>query len=91
MTRVRIPPVLRTHVEGQKEAQATGSTVGELLNDLVGRYPALREQLFTADGNLHRFVNLYVNGRDVRYLDTLNPPVGDGDSVIILPAMAGGA
>ena len=91
MTRVRIPPVLRVHVQDQKEVQADGSTVGELLNDLVGRHPGLREQLFSADGSLHRFVNLYVNGRDVRYLDVLQTPVGDGDSVIILPAMAGGA
>jgi MoaD family protein len=91
VTRVRIPPVLRAHVQDQKEVQASGSTVGELLNDLVGRHPGLGEQLFTADGSLHRFVNLYVNGRDVRYLDTLNTPVADGDSVIILPAMAGGA
>jgi MoaD family protein len=91
VTRVRIPPVLREHVQDQKEVDASGSTVGELLNDLVGRHPGLREQLFTADGSLHRFVNLYVNGRDVRYLDVLQTPVADTDSVIILPAMAGGA
>jgi MoaD family protein len=90
VTRVRIPPVLRTHVEDRKEVQADGSTVRELLDDLVGRYPGLREQLFTEDGGLHRFVNLYVNGRDVRYLDVLDTPVGDADSLIILPAMAGG-
>ena len=65
--------------------------MGDLLDDLVVRHPGLREQLFTGDGNLHRFVNLYVNGRDVRYLDVLKTPVGDTDSVIILPAMAGGA
>ena len=91
MTRVRIPPVLRTHVNDQKEVQASGATVGELLNDLTGRHPQLREQLFSSDGNLHRFVNLYVNGRDVRYLGVLDAPVGDGDTLIILPAMAGGA
>jgi molybdopterin synthase sulfur carrier subunit len=71
--------------------EASGSTVGLLLDDLVGRHPGLREQLFTSDGQLHRFVNLYVNGRDVRYLDVLETTVGDTDSVIILPAMAGGA
>ena len=91
MTRIRIPPVLRTHANGQKEVQASGATVGELLNDLVGRHPGLREQLFTAEGKLHRFVNLYVNGRDVRYLSVLDTPIGDTDTVIILPAMAGGA
>jgi molybdopterin synthase sulfur carrier subunit len=91
VTRVRIPPVLRVHVQDQKEVEASGSTVGELLDDLVGRHPGLRAQLFTTEGKLHRFVNLYLNGRDVRYLDILDTPVGHGDSVIILPAMAGGA
>jgi sulfur-carrier protein len=91
VTRVRIPPVLRVHVDDRKEVEAMGSTVGELLNDLVIRHPDLREQLFTAEGSLHRFVNLYVNGRDVRYLEVLDTPVGERDSVIILPAMAGGA
>ncbi len=91
MTRVRIPPVLRVHVGDQKEVDATGSTVGEVLSDLVGRNPGLREQLFNADGALHRFVNVYLNGRDVRYLELLDTPVGERDAVIILPAMAGGA
>jgi sulfur-carrier protein len=91
VTRVRIPPVLRVHVDDQKEVEASGSTVGELLNDLVAHHPGLQEQLFTGNGELHRFVNLYVNGRDVRYLDVLDTPVGERDSVIILPAMAGGA
>ena len=91
MTRVRIPPVLRVHVDGQKEAEASGGTVGELLRDLVGRYPALGDQLFTDDGEMHRFVNVYVNGQDVRYLGVLDTPVAERDQVIILPAMAGGA
>ena len=91
MTRVRIPPVLRVHVGDQKEVDATGSTVGEVLSDLVGRNPGLREQLFNGDGALHRFVNVYLNGRDVRYLEALDTPVGERDAVIILPAMAGGA
>ncbi len=91
MTRVRIPPVLRVHVGDQKEVDANGSTLGEVLNDLVGRHPGLGEQIFSADGTLHRFVNIYLNGRDVRYLDLLDTPVGERDAVIILPAMAGGA
>ena len=91
MTSVRIPPVLRVHVDGQKEVDASGATVGELLRDLVGRNPGLGEQLFTGDGALHRFVNVYVNGQDVRYLSVLDTPVGERDAVIILPAMAGGA
>ena len=91
MTSVRIPPVLRLHVDGQKEVDASGKTVGELLNDLVARHPGLGEQLLTADGGLHRFVNVYLNGQDVRYLDDLATPVAERDALIILPAMAGGS
>ena len=91
MTRVRIPPVLRVHVGDQKEVEASGATLGDLLRDLVARHPGLGEQLFSADGALHRFVNVYLNGRDVRYLELLDTPVGERDAVIILPAMAGGA
>ena len=91
MTRVRIPPVLRVHVDGQKEVDASGATVGELLRDLAAGSAGLAEQLFTDDGSLHRFVNVYVNGQDVRYLDVLDTPVADNDAVIILPAMAGGS
>jgi len=90
VTRVRIPPVLRTQVNGQKEVEAAGSTVGEVVNDLVARYPQMSEQLFGADGGLHRFVNVYLNGQDVRYLQLLDTPVGERDALIILPAMAGG-
>ena len=90
MTRVRIPPVLRVHVDGQKEVEGAGGTLGELSQDLVTRHPALGEQLLTVDGGLHRFVNVYVNGQDVRYLSVLDTPVDERDQVIILPAMAGG-
>lgn len=90
MTRVRIPPVLRVHVGDQKEVDASGDTVGAVLKDLAGRHPGLGEQLFNSDGALHRFVNVYLNGRDVRYLGLLETPVGERDAVIILPAMAGG-
>lgn len=91
MTSVRIPPVLRVHVDGQKEVAANGATVGDALRDLVTRNPGLGEQLFTADGSLHRFVNVYLNGQDVRYLKVLDTPVGERDALIILPAMAGGS
>ena len=91
MTSVRIPPVLREHVDGQKEVGAMGETVGELIRDLVARHPGLGEQLLTPDGGLHRFVNVYVNGQDVRYLQEFETPVTERDAVIILPAMAGGA
>jgi molybdopterin converting factor small subunit len=90
VTRVRIPPVLRTQVNGEKEVEAAGGTVGELLNDLIARHPGMGEQLLTADGSLHRFVNIYVNGQDVRYMSLLDTPVAERDKVVILPAMAGG-
>ena len=90
MTRVRIPPVLRTQVNGQKEIEAAGSSVGEVMRDLIARYPQMGEQLLAADGGLHRFVNVYLNGQDVRYLQLLDTPVAERDALIILPAMAGG-
>ncbi|CAN5801222.1 MoaD/ThiS family protein [soil metagenome] len=88
---VRIPPVLRAQAGDSKQVEAVGETVGQLLDDLVGRHPGLREQLLTQDGSLHRFVNVYLNGQDVRYLGALETPVGERDTLIILPAMAGGA
>lgn len=90
MTAVRIPPVLRTHVGEAKQVEASGSTVGEVIDDLVARYPGLADQLRTDDGGLHRFVNVYLNGSDVRYLDGLDTPAGERDTLVILPAMAGG-
>ena len=89
MSQVRIPPVLRETVGGERELEASGATVTEVLDDLFGRYPALRERV-TADGTLSEFVNVYVNGRDVRYGDGLGTAVGQDDQVILLPAMAGG-
>lgn len=91
MTRVRIPPVLRAQAGDQKQVEASGDTVAALLDDLLARHPGLREQLLADDGGLHRFVNIYLNGQDVRYLDGLTTAVRDSDTVIILPAMAGGA
>ena len=90
MTAVRIPPVLRAQVGGTKQVEVTGDTVGQVLDALVGLHPSLREQLLTADGELNRFVNLYVNGRDVRYEQGLETPVSSADTVVLLPAMAGG-
>jgi sulfur-carrier protein len=89
MTRVRIPPTLRADVGGVRELAAHGETVGDVLDDLVERYPALREQLFQ-NGGLASFVNVYLGGEDVRTLDGLETPVDDGKTVILLPAMAGG-
>jgi molybdopterin synthase sulfur carrier subunit len=90
MTAVRIPPVLRAQAGNQKRVEVTGSTVGEALESLLEQFPGLREQIFTEDGLLNRFVNVYVNGRDVRYEQELATPVGESDEVILLPAMAGG-
>jgi len=90
MTAVRIPPVLRAQVGGQKQVEVVGETVGQVIDSLLGQFPSLREQLLTADGTLNRFVNVYVNGRDVRYEQELATPVSASDTVVLLPAMAGG-
>lgn len=90
MTAVRIPPVLRAQAGNQKQVQVTGATVGEVIDALIAQHPALRDQLLTGDGSLNRFVNVYVNGRDVRYEQELATPVAESDTVILLPAMAGG-
>jgi len=90
VTSVRIPPVLRDEVGGERSVSATGTTVAEVLGDLFLRFPALRDRV-TEGGELSRFVNVYVNDRDVRYRDGLDTPVADSDTVILLPAMAGGS
>jgi molybdopterin converting factor small subunit len=90
MPTVRIPPVLRAQAGGQKQVQSTGSTVGEVIESLTSDHPGLREQLLTTDGTLNRFVNVFVNGADVRYLQELDTPITDNDTLILLPAMAGG-
>lgn len=90
MTTIRIPPVLRAQVGDAKQVQASGATVGEVIGVLVEQHPGLREQLFTDDGQLNRFVNVYLNGQDVRYLSELDTPVGEQDTLVLLPAMAGG-
>lgn len=91
MSIVRIPPVLRAAAGGEKQLEVDGATVGEVLAGLVERYPSLGPQLLTPDGELNRFVNVYVDGQDVRYLQERATPVTAHDTIIILPAMAGGA
>jgi molybdopterin synthase sulfur carrier subunit len=91
MATVRIPPVLRPKTGGQPEVEAGGSTVGEVLRSLTESFPDTSEQLFGADGELNRYVNVYLNDEDVRVLDGLETAAADGDTVVILPAMAGGA
>src|SRR2546427_3686641 len=88
---VRVPTILRSYTGGAKAVEATGDTLAELLSDLDRQFPGLRERLVTADGGLHRFVNVYVNDEDVRFLGALDTKVSEGDTVTILPAVAGGA
>ena len=90
MAAVRIPPTLRAEVGGLRELEARGDTVGEVIDDLVERSPPLAPQLF-AGGVLASFVNVYLGGEDIRTLDGLDTPVYDGETIILLPAMAGGA
>ena len=90
MSTVKFPAVLRANVGGAREVDADGDTIGEVLDALVATYPSLKDQLYTEDGELNRFVNVYVNGQDVRYLDGTATPVAERDEVRLLPAMAGG-
>jgi MoaD family protein len=87
---VKIPSVLRPAVAGAREIDVEGSTIGELIDALTRQHPSLRPQLLGDDGGLNRFVNVYVNGQDVRYLQGLETPVQERDEVRLLPAMAGG-
>ncbi len=89
--RVNLPTVLRTHAGGAKEVSADGSTVGEVLSGIVTEYPGLSGQVIDENGALHKFVNVYLNDDDVRYLSSLATPVKDADEISILPAVAGGA
>jgi len=90
MATIRIPPVLRASVGGEKELSADGSSVGEILNAVADSHPDTRSQLFSDDGGLNRYVNVYLNDEDVRVLNGLDTEVGDTDTLVILPAMAGG-
>jgi sulfur-carrier protein len=89
MTVVRIPPTLRDETGGQSALEARGETVRELLDDLMGRFPQLRDRIYP-EGELAQFVNVYVEGEDVRTRDGLETSVEDESTVILLPAMAGG-
>lgn len=86
---VSVPTILRTHTNGEKRVEATGSTLAALIDDLDANFAGLKDRLI-ADGKLHRFVNVYVNDEDVRFSGGLDTEIGDGDTVTILPAVAGG-
>ena len=90
MARVKLPTILRSQAGGEKQVDVDGSTLREVLSDLETRYPGITSTVLTEDGALHRFVNVYVNDEDVRYLRSLETEVRDGDTVSILPAVAGG-
>jgi MoaD family protein len=90
MSTVKIPPVLRSSTGGEKEVAAEGANVGEVLRALAAAHPDTERQLFSDDGELNRYVNVYLNDEDVRVLDGLDTPVRGTDTLVILPAMAGG-
>jgi molybdopterin synthase sulfur carrier subunit len=90
MATVRIPPVLRPSTGGEKEVQAAGDNVGDVLRSLIDQHPDTQSQLFSAGGELNRYVNVYLNDEDVRVLGGLDTEVGGSDVIMILPAMAGG-
>jgi MoaD family protein len=91
MSTIKIPPVLRGSVGGEKEVEASGGNVGEVLRALAAQHPATESQLFSEDGQLNRYVNVYLNDEDVRVLQGLDTSVSDSDTIVILPAMAGGS
>ena len=88
---VNLPTVLRPHAGGERTISVEGETVGEVLNALVARYPGMNGQVIDDTGALHKFVNIYINDDDVRYLSGVDTPVGATDELSILPAVAGGA
>ena len=90
MSTVRIPPTLRSATAGTKLVDVGGATVQEVVDNLVELYPGLAAQLLGSDGSVNRFVNVFLNDTDVRHLDGLGTAVGERDSVVLLPAMAGG-
>ncbi len=90
MATVRIPPVLRASTSGEKEVEAAGDNVGDVLRSLIDQHPDTQSQLFAEGGELNRYVNVYLNDEDVRVLGGLDTEVGGSDVIMILPAMAGG-
>ena len=87
---VRIPTILRTYTDGEKSVTGEGADVGSLIDDLESSHPGIKDRLID-NGDLRRFVNVYVNDEDVRFLGGLEAPLSDGDQVVVLPAVAGGA
>lgn len=90
MVKVRIPTPLQKLTDNQAEVEADGSNIQELITDLIGRYPGLRERIYDENGNLRRFINIYVNDEDIRFLNGEATILKEGDVVSIIPAIAGG-
>ncbi len=88
---VKLPTILRKHAGGEARVNADGATLRELLSNLEGSYPGITRNVLTEDGALHRFINIYVNDEDVRYLGSLETELKEGDTISILPAVAGGS
>jgi molybdopterin converting factor small subunit len=91
MPMIKVPPVLRAQTSGEAEVSVEGATVGEALSAFAEKHPGTRDQLFSPEGELNRYVNVYLNDEDVRVLDGLDTAVSEPDTVVILPAMAGGS
>jgi molybdopterin converting factor small subunit len=87
---VRVPTILRKHTEGAKAVTGEGTTIRAVLENLDARHPGIRAAIVTESGELHRFINMYLNDEDVRFIGSLETPVEDGDILSILPAVAGG-
>ena len=87
---VRVTAVLQKVTGGNRIVEATGNTVGDVFEDMERRYPGFKEQIYGDDGKLHRFVNVYLNDEDIRYMGGTDVPVSSGDTLDILPALAGG-
>jgi MoaD family protein len=88
---VKLPTILRKFANDEARVSAEGSTLAEVLKDLESRYPGITKNVVAEDGGLHRFINVYLNDEDVRYLGSLETPIEEGDTVSILPAVAGGS
>lgn len=91
MATVRIPTPLRKLTEGKEEVAAAGTTVGQVIEDLDKSYPGIKARICDDSGQVRRFVNIFANDEDIRFLQNLDTPVKDGDEVSIVPAIAGGA
>jgi MoaD family protein len=90
MPTIKVPPVLRQQTDGEAEVSVDGGTVGDALRAFAEKHPGTKQQLFSEEGDLNRYVNVYLNDEDVRVLDGLDTSASDSDTVVILPAMAGG-